>query len=563
MKTRRRCAGCIVALWAALTALHAQPQAPKLVVIIVVDQMRADYIEKFGRQWTAGLRQLVDHGAWFRQAAYPYMNTVTCAGHATISTGAFPATHGMIENGWWDRESGRVVGCTEDPKSPLVSYGTPAAGGNGPSRLLAVTLSDELRVQMPSPPRIVSLSIKERTAVTLAGRRGDAVTWFNDQAHSWVTSTAYANAPVPFVAQFIKAHPVEAEYGKVWTRSLPESAYLYADQAAEERPPRGWTNTFPHPLTSASGAADPEFYEKWVDSPFSSDYLGQLAEASIDALGLGKGRSTDYLAISFSEIDAAGHAFGPRSHEVQDALIKLDAVIGSLLTHLDRAVGPDDYVLALSSDHGVAPIPEQMIREGFDAGRLVTGDVVSRLDKALEPLTGGARAVAQMVYADLYFAPGVMDKLTANPAAMRAAIDAVRSVPGVWRVLRADEVRDRRPTDDPVARAVALSYYPGRSGDLIVVPRPYWFLVNPETPASPSAGTTHGTLHSYDVRVPIVLMGRGIKSGEYTTGTTPADIAPTLAFLCGITLAHPDGRVLSEALTTPVRSGGPTAAGRR
>ena len=244
--------------------------------------------------------------------------------------------------------------------------------------------------------------------------------------------------------------------------------------------------------------------------------------------------------MSFSALDRAGHDFGPHSHEVQDLLVRLDATIGTLLAELDRFVGPENYVVAFTADHGVAPLPERSADVGLDAGRLTRGEVVQRLDDALVGILGPGPHVAWVQYSDLYFMPGVYEKLVADPRAMQAAIDALRAVPGVWRVLRSDELEARRPTDDPVARATGLSHYPGRSGDLIVVPKPYWVLGN--------VATMHGTLHEYDRRVPIIFFGKGIKPGEYFQPATPADIAPTLAFLSGITLAQPDGRVLTEVL---------------
>ncbi len=547
------------------------PARPKLVVLLVVDQMRADYIDKFQHQWSRGLQRLIAHGAWFRQAAYPYLNTVTCPGHATISTGAFPATHGVVLNAWWEREAGEERSCTDDPRSPVISYGRPAKGGHSPARLAVPTFADELRTQMATPSRVVTFSLKARTAIMLAGHRADAVTWADGGAGSWVTSSAYTTSPVTFVESFLRAHPVESEFGKSWTRALPERAYLFKDDAAGEKPPRGWTSVFPHALTGQSDKPDAEFYTKWGESPFSDAYLGRMAETAVDALGLGKGPGTDFLGVSFSALDFVGHDFGPRSHEVQDVLVRLDATIGSLLSHLDRVVGRGNYVVALSADHGVAPIPEQISVEGLDAGRVVTNQVVERVEKALEPFFGSGKPaqdsvgqtpgvsladkhVARMVYTDLYFEPGIYQRLAADAQVMHAVLDAILSVPGVLRVFRSEELRGQRANDDPIARAAALSYYPGRSGDLIVVPKPDWFFVNASREVPPGPATTHGTAYSYDARVPVILMGAGIRPGEYLRPATPADIAPTLAFLCGITLARTDGRVLAEALA-PMPSG--------
>jgi len=525
--------------------------APKLVVVIVVDQMRGDYLERYGHQWTQGLRRLMDQGAWFRQAAYPYMNTITCAGHSTISTGSYPATHGIILNAWWDRESAKQVSCTEDPRAQTISYGAPAKGGHSSFRLEVPTLADELRAQSGGKTRVVTMAIKARAAIMLAGHRSDSSTWYEAGSGAWVTTSALTAAPVPFVENFMKSHPMDRDAGKTWDRLLPSDHYLFEDAGPGERPSEGWSDVFPHPLGGQPGKANPQFSRLWGESPFADAFLGELAAAAVDALKLGNGPGTDYLGMSFDALDSVGHAFGPQSHEVQDTLVRLDATLGSLLSFLDRAVGPKNYVLALSADHGVAPIPERMGREGIDAGRVGTVEVVDRVEKAIEPFLGSGKHVARMTYPDLYFMPGVYAKLQADPAAMRTVMEAISGVPGVWRIFRSEELPDAKNNGDAVKRAAALSFYPGRSGDLVIVPKPYWFFVSDARSTAAGSATTHGTSHGYDQSVPLILMGNGIRSGDYLGTASPADIAPTLALLCGITMSHTDGRVLSEALQLP------------
>ncbi len=521
---------------------------PKLVVVLVVDQMRADYVDQFRHQWTGGLRRLVEHGAWFRQAAYPYLSTHTCVGHATISTGTFPSTHGIIENSWWDRTAGKAVTCTEDPDAKAVSYGPTAKGSESAQRLLVPTFADELRAQSGGASRVVTFSIKARSAIMLAGHRADGVTWHDDRSGAWVTSSVYG--AVPFVQKFVQAHPVDADYGKTWSPALPEQAYLYAESAEGKKSPGGWSATFPHVLRGLPTSEKPDaiFYRQWEASPLADAYLGQLAQEAVNALGLGKGTGADFLGISFSTLDLVGHAYGPQSHEVQDVLVRLDQTIGALLEHLDRAVGAEKYVVAFSADHGVAPIPETLARLGINAGRIDPADLAAQVEKALEPALGPGQHVTRVSDGDLYFASGAYSKIADYPAAMQAVLRAIRSAPGMAQVLRSEEVRQRPATDDPFVRAAALSYFPGRSGDLILITKPYWIFSSVAKDGSSPGGTTHGSAYLYDQRVPLFLMGGGVKPGEYLDAATPADIAPTLALLCGITLAHIDGRVLTEAL---------------
>ena len=550
---RRAFAAAVLVLGTA-AAYAAPAPPPKLVVLIVVDQMRGDYVARYGFQWTGGLRRLVDGGAWFRRAAYPYLTTVTCVGHATVSTGALPRTHGIVGNSWFDRESGRSVTCTADPKRTNVSYAAPVGGGESPWRLQTATLSDELRAQMPVPARVVTMSIKERTAIMLAGDRADAVTWFNPAAGGFVTSSAYTSAPVPFVAAFAKANPVTADFGKSWTRSLPENQYLYADAGVGEKPAAYWSAEFPHALKAKGDTPDGQFFEAWESSPFSDDYLGRLAIASVDALKLGQGSGTDFLGISFSALDLVGHDFGPASHEVQDTLVRLDRTLGALLAHLDRTVGAGNYVVAFTADHGAAPIPEQASAAAIDAGRLDSATVRQAAQKALEAAFRPGEYPVRSQYSDLILPPDVVEKLRRDPRATDDVLRAIRAVPGVGAAFLAEQLDSHAAAGDRDARAALLSYYPGRSGDLIVMPKSYWFFVTADGSPQPGSATSHGTMYGYDQQVPVILYGAGIKPGEYARPVTPADIAPTLAYLCGVTLAHADGEVLSEALAPPAPS---------
>jgi predicted AlkP superfamily pyrophosphatase or phosphodiesterase len=520
---------------------------PKLVVMIVVDQMRADYVDRFRGQWTAGLKRLVDQGAWFREAAYPYAATETCVGHATISTGALPTASGIVANAWWDRDTQKMTTCTADPNAKNTGYaGTITKGGDSAWRLRVPTFTDELRLQSGSATRVVTFSLKARTAIMLGGHKADAATWFDN--NGWVTSNAYGT--MPFIEAYAKAHPVKEDYGKTWTLSLPATAYKYDEKALGAVAPAGWELTFPHPLRGkgTSSEADEEFYGQWGTSPFADTYLTKLAEEAVDQLGLGKSGGIDYLGVSYSSPDYIGHAFGPRSWEIQDTYIKLDKDLGELFAHLDAKVGAGNYVVALSADHGVVPTPEDMQQTGADAGVLPLPDLQQKIEDTLKTFNYTAPAVARIASSDLYFSTGTYDKLKTDPAAMKAVLDAIRSVPGVADVYRAEELADRPATRSLIRAAESSSFFPGRSGDLLIVAKPYWLAVSAPSGKARDYGTGHGTPYYYDQHVPVIFMGWGIQSGEYFGNVTPADIAPTFAYLCGITLSIRDGRILSEAI---------------
>jgi predicted AlkP superfamily pyrophosphatase or phosphodiesterase len=514
----------------------AQPTRPKLIVLIVVDQMRADYLERYSSGFTGGLRRLMREGAWFTNAAYPYLNTITCAGHSTIGTGMLPFHHGMIMNSWLDRRTGKTPYCTDDPTATEISYnGLQGATGDSAKKMLAPALGEQVRARAHG--RAVAMSLKPRSSITLVGRSADAVIWF-DERGGWATSSAFTRAPVPFLQQFITANPITADYDKVWTRTLDPSAYQFVDDDPAERPGAGAGRTFPHPLGVPGGKPDASFFTRWQGSPYSDEYLGRMAAAAVDALKLGKGEHIDLLAVSFSALDAVGHVYGPRSHEVQDLLVRLDLTIGRLLDHLDRTVGAGNYVLGLSADHGVADIPEET-----HAGRQASKDVKDALSNVLTPALGAGNHVVTTLYTDIYLSPAALERLRKDPKLLAAALAALRALPGIAQAFLGDDLRgaDARSSGDAVKRAAALSYYRGRSGDLIIVPKENWLLS--------SNVTTHGTLYPYDQRVPVILFGAGVRAGRYTQTVTPADLMPTLATLTQVPIAPTDGRVLSEALS--------------
>ena len=533
----------LVSLLLLFTFAPTQAQRPKptLVVVLVADQMRADYLTTYGTEFQHGLSTLMTRGAWYQNAAYPYYNTVTCAGHTTIGTGDLPFHHGMIANAWFNRETGKSQTCDQDDKVNEIPYGNVpgvaatalANAGDSARWMLVPTLAEIMRKSMKS--RVATMSIKARSAIGLAGHEGDFITWL-DERGAWTTSSAYTAAPAVWFTTFLQANPINRDADKTWNLTLPPDRYKYEDDAPGETGSAGWGRTFPHKL----GPAGAPFLLHWLQSPFSDDYLEQMAEAAVNDLHLGQNADrTDFLGVSFSALDIVGHGYGPRSDEVQDVLVRLDATIGKLIDFMDKKVGADKYVLAFSADHGVADVPEQV----SDAGRVNAATIRATVDAAAKTALGGdGPFVAAMSGGDIYFLPGVYGRLTQDPAAIRAVIDAMLKVPGVARVIRSEEIATSaaRASKDRMIRAAALSYFPDRSGDLTVVPKENWILAG--------GGTTHGTGYTYDQHVPVILFGAGIRPGVHQDAVTPADIAPTLASIIDVRLASSDGQVLRTAL---------------
>ena len=523
------------ALVGGIASVSAKPQRPKLVVILVVDQMRADYVDRFGATWHGGLHRLMTEGARFTNAYYPYSNTVTCAGHSTISTGDFPSTHGMIANDWYQRDTNSRITCVNDPKASLINYGAgdgaPGAESKGESawRMEVPSLAEQIRKESAGS-RIVTMSLKARSAATLAGHTGDAVTWL-EGAH-WVTSTAYESARVAEVQAFVSAHAIESDVSKTWTAATAGSVTDSTGAAL--------SSAFPHPL-SASGTVDPAFYNAWEGSPYSDSYLESMGESLVDSMKLGQRGSIDMLGISFSALDLVGHQYGPDSAEVQDVLLQLDGTLGKLFEHLDKTVGRGNYVVSLSADHGVAPIPELRQQKSMDAGRANILAVKAQVEQALTPYNLGADPIASFQDQNLYFKTDVAEKLKANPAAMQAVLAAIKTVPGIADAFATDSLAKLSSTN-ALAQAARYSYYAGRGGDIVVITKPYWFLT--AQVGGVALGTTHGSPYDYDQHVPLLLMGTGVRAKADPVAASPADIAPTLAKLCGISIEKTDGHAL-------------------
>jgi arylsulfatase A-like enzyme len=346
---------------------------------------------------------------------------------------------------------------------------------------------------------------------------------------------------VPAVQAFVAANPIDADFAQVWDRLLPAHAYQGVDAGVGEAPPEGWTRVFPHPLKGDRNQPDERFREHWEESPFADAYLGRFAAGLTEALQLGQHETTDVLAVSFSSPDLVGHAFGPRSQEVQDIYARLDRTLGLLFERLDTLVGRGRYAVALSADHGVTDIPEQITARGGDAGRLTASVVSGVIERAAQAALGPGTYVARVNSNDVYFLPGVYERLRTRAGALDSVVRTLEQQPGIARVFRSGQLTgDAASSSDPLRRASALSFVTRRSGDLILVTKPGWIFS--------AKGTTHGSASPDDQHVPVIFMGGGIKPGHYREAATPADIAPTLAALCGVSMPRAEGRALHAIL---------------
>jgi predicted AlkP superfamily pyrophosphatase or phosphodiesterase len=471
---------------------------------------------------------------------------LTGPGHAVILSGAYGNANGIICNNWYDIDRHRGVYCVADSTVSLVGV---RGNGVSPANFIGSTFGDELRLASGFRSKVISISNKDRAAILLGGKFANAAFWEQDSL--FVTSSYYAPSLPAWAAQFNDQGEFTRYFGKWWRQDLPESAFnaLDRDDAPYEADEDGFGKTFPHHITGEDTTRiTSSYYHALIRSPYGAKVLAEFAKAAVHGEQLGQRGVTDLLCISFSSTDYVGHAFGPHSREILEITVAIDSILSDLLRYLDNVAGPGKYVVALTSDHGVAPIPEYIKAHvpRADVGR-ISSDSVAAVERALTktfgPPPGGRRWVEAVADRYLYLDQStlIQKKLDAARVARVAADVLVKVAPLTAAFTRA-ELQSPSPTS-LLAQYSSRSYYPQRSGDILVVPKPFYF------GGSEPTGTTHGEPYDYSSHVPLLIMGPGIHPGAYTGESSPADLAPTLSVLFGVEFpAGREGRVLSEAL---------------
>jgi predicted AlkP superfamily pyrophosphatase or phosphodiesterase len=553
----------------------AKDSRPRLVLLIVVDQFRYDYLTRFGDLFgSSGIRRLMREGASWTEANFDHVPTFTAPGHAVFMTGAWPSQTGIIANDWYERDTGRKVKSVTDDSTDKLG-GRPGERGYSPRRLLCSTVGDELRIADGDRSKIIGISAKDRSAILPAGRRANAAYWFGTDNGNMVSSTYYFTREPDWVERFNDRHLADRWFGARWDRLLPEAEYL--KRAGRDDVP--WenldkssndTNFFPHVITG--GAANPSkvFYKALDYTPFSKDLLVAFAEDAITNEKLGEDADTDLLTLSFSANDYVGHRFGPYSHEVMDMTLRVDQQIGTLLNFVDERVGLRNTVVIFSADHGASPVPEQAALMNLpghryqkaELRRIVEDGLKARYARKDHPATDYIQTFTNkdeteqgLINSNFYLNRAALKRDGIDlDECERVAGDLSMRMPGAARYFTRAQLENHWVSSaDPIARRVLNGFYPARSGDVIVVFEPYNILFDlPDDPTDPLSTATHGSPYSYDTHVPLIIMGRDFANGRYTQAATPADIAPTLASLLGVQAPSCSvGRVLSEALIDP------------
>jgi predicted AlkP superfamily pyrophosphatase or phosphodiesterase len=527
-----------------LSALPASARAPKLTLFISVDALGSDLLLRNRPRLTGGLGKLLDSGAFYPYARYAYAEARTAPGHATLATGANPWRHGIVDNDIHDRATDQSVQAYTDPAYPILDGVTAPTSDTSPGNLMAETLADRLRMSTQGRGKVVALSFKARAAIPLAGRQGQAW-WFDEATGKLVTSTWYAKA-VPAWMQALNARKLaDAAFGKTWDLLRPRAEYVGEDDRAAEPPnPYGMGRTFPHALHGGLEAPGPASYRVFAVSARSHDLLVQAAKAAMEGEGLGKDDVPDLLAVSFSGTDAVFHAFGPTSWEMQDTLLRLDQALGELITAAERAAGGKaNLVIALSADHGGAELPEAWVQAGVPAARIHPVEVAKGLAEELR-VKFGADVTVKMMELDVYLGGKALESGQVDGVAVRRAAAAwLAKQPFTVTAVARDDL-DTAPDVTGLLAPLRRGYYPLRSGDVLFVSKPFYVV------SDYPRGTNHGTPYAYDVQVPVVFAGRGVKPGLYRQEIDPVDVAPTLSALLEMGMpASAEGKPRAEALS--------------
>lgn len=501
-----------------------QAPAPRLVLVIVVDQLRGDLPSRFLDRFPAGgFRYFADRGVTYPDARYRHATTLTAAGHAAIATGANSAEHGIVGNDW--RENGQDVYCVGDARHRIIGSD---ARGVSPSTLRSTTFGDELILASGGKSRVFSVSTKDRAAVLMGGHLGQAF-WYNEADGRFVSSTYYFDDLPAWVERWNDEALVDELIGRPWDLLLDRQMYAATeDDRAAERSRGSLGRTFPHVV---EGTARERFglvrYTPAVDS-LTLDFVKTLVARE----DVGRGEATDVVAVSFSATDYVGHAFGPGSLEAEDNLFRIDRTIAELLAFIDETVSLDRTLVLLTSDHGVDAIPEYRATLGFDAARHRPVEILATANKAVRQAFGIEEdLVRTLLKPGLYLDRERIGELALDPARVEQVIaDAIVQSPGFDHAFTRTQIKKGELPRTRLGEQVAASYYDGRSGDVVLVWSPFWFLAS--DPDVDSA--THGSPHGYDTHVPIMVAGPGISPGRISLPVAPRDIAPTVAAYLGI-----------------------------
>lgn len=527
-------------------------ERPKLILVIVIDQLRADYLTRFAARFLppkqqngdiGGFEYLKSQGAYFPQGQFDLLQGMTGPGHSTILSGAYPYLSGVPLNSWFDTATMKPVYCAQDTNEPTLGA-TPKKKnvGTSPRNMIATTIGDELK-NAGFPSRVVSIALKDRAAIFMGGHRADVAIWMDPETMQWVSSRYYfpkGSLPDWMYALNDSSRNKKEEPTLQWKVAGP-AVGLSLDTV----PPvllkelEGFGAAFPHSIDMSKKTA--------FNGPPGLEITEVAAEKLIEQYQLGRGKATDVLAVGFSSHDYLGHAFGPNSLEMEEMTVADDRVVSKLLNHVRKTIpgGMDNVLVVLTADHGIPPNPDWLKENRMAAGRMDEKKIAEELETHLAKKFGALQQGTWVAYVkelNFYLTPGAIAEKNLERSVVENEVRTfLRAKEGIHDVVTNTDYVERRPPPGMIGRQFMKTYFPGRSGDVIAIPRPFYM--------SGEDTVMHMTGYKYDSTVPIILAGKHIRSGLYASAAEVVDIAPTLAFLLGVVPPNvSEGKVLSDVL---------------
>jgi predicted AlkP superfamily pyrophosphatase or phosphodiesterase len=516
-------------------------QRPKLVVGIVIDQMRWDYLYRFYDRYEAngGFKRLLNQGFSCENTFIPYVPTITACGHSSIYSGSVPAISGISGNLWWDKEQMKTVYCTDDASVSTVGSSSVGAGKMSPRNLLVTTICDELRLATNFRSKVIGIALKDRGGILPAGHSANAAYWYDYGTGSWISSTYYMNQLPGWVSDFNGKKLVDKYYNDGWQLLYPAASYVQstADEKTYEAKPFG--PKFPYDLKRFIG----KDYGKIASTPMGNILTAEFAKTAVINEQLGADNITDFLAVSFSSPDYIGHTFGPNSVEAEDGFLRLDKELGSLFDFLDTKVGKGQYTVFLSADHGVSQVPEFMQENKFPGGRAEIGSTIDTLNNELKAKYQLDKIIVSDDNYQVHLNHPRLDSAKVNKEEVTAMIIArLSAVKGVARVFSLADL-NKVPLPERIRQMINNGYNPKRNGDIQIILLPQYI------EAYSTTGTTHGLWNPYDSHIPLLWYGWGIKQGKTNKETYMTDIAATVAALLHIQMPSGCvGKVIEEVM---------------
>lgn len=525
-------------------AQKSKQEKPKLVIGIVIDQMRYDYLTRFSDRFGEnGFKRLLKNGFSLENAHYNYIPTYTAVGHTSIYTGTTPDNHGIISNNWYDKYLKKSIYCVDDSNYNTVGNNS-LAGKKSPHRMYTTTLSDQLHLAQNMHGKTIGIAIKDRSAILPAGHTANGAYWFHGALKGqWISSTFYMENLPKWVVDFNNSKKAENYLKTPWKTLYDINTYtnsIVDDNIFEGKFVGEIKTSFPHDIPNLK--AKNGNFEILKGIPAGNSFTADFTKAAIIGENLGKNKYTDFLAVSFSSTDYVGHKYGPASKEIEDTYLRLDKDLADLLSFLDKQVGKNKYTVFLTADHAVLDVPAYLQSLKIPAHYLNSNKLKQSVSEITKKHFNSVELIENISNYQIFLNKGKIDSLGLDKNKIADKIvEEIINFDGIYKVVTAKTMQTTRFSDG-IMNSLQNGYNQKLSGDVLMIPYPATLMRG-------RTGTSHGSGYSYDTHIPMIFYGNGIKKGVSRKKYEIIDIAPTIANLLRIEAPNSStGKIIEEAL---------------